>query len=979
LLCRVESRCPIFNGIGIISKMSAIKEYLDGRRNLPFNLPDTGRAFKNIKAFFSLHPDYEDQLSSGLYAVSMLFSYSQFLANYSLRNPDVLLNSLRHLDAPLNIEAIKEELKARFSKCESLKDGMKAVRDFKKEKLIIVTIRDILKRATLQDTMNELSLLADAILSESLDFIFPFLANRYGLPEHNTLAVIGLGKLGPNELNYSSDVDLIFVYGDEGETWGILSPQGVIINKISAFEFYSKVVEEYCRFLSLNTEDGFCYRVDLRLRPQGQRGSLALSIRSYEEYYESWGQLWERAALIRARYIAGCTETGDEFLKIINPFIYRKYLGFDAIEEIRRMKSQVEKIKPVTLSRDIKRGFGGIREIEFFIQIFQLIYGGKEPLLRENSTLKALHRLLQKGFIGYEDFQNLSGSYIFLRTLEHRLQQLNDIQTHIIPSHENEIEVLAAKMGFENSKLFLDALYSKRHMVRTIYDSLLEIKTGDSSSAQQDTDSYERLMDSLYWEMDSPVESILLDELKDTKIKDAKKAIHCLTKIRNSIYAFQTLRGRKLLEELIPRFVDEAIRGADPDSALLQLVDFSAILASRESYLESISARRDIIATLNFIFSNSPYLSKIIMNNPDYLDSLITGDTSKKRLSSLKNDMGILNEKSGISTAMRLFRRHEEIRLGSLFLNSKIDIRELMLSLSRIADVILLESLQSVAHANLTAGDNISHPDTLAIIGFGKLGGMEITFNSDIDIIFICSHEPSYSDIKIAERLIRLISSYTKDGMAYRIDIRLRPDGSKGMLISSLEGIRNYYLSNAQPWELQALLKARPLNCVARISKDFMQMREDVLIKRSVDISGEEVRNMCERMQKELSKEQLNAGVFDIKYGTGGLAELEFFVQYMQIRSCAQKPNILVQNTFDAVKRLWFYCFLDSGDAKTLREAYLFYRTIETLLKLKNETILKKKGGNLKSLSYFLNTDENGFLRLLNEKKQFIGKIWERY
>ena len=958
--------------------MNTTKDYSAGEINLPFNLPDPERASKNIETFLSLYPDYDDRLRSNLYAISMLFSYSQFLANYCSKNPEVLFGSLKHIDDPLTITALKEELRAKFSSCESLKDGMKAVRDFKKEKLIIITIRDILKRANLLETMNELSLLADAILSESLDFVLPFLANRYGLPEHNTLAVIGLGKLGPLELNYSSDVDLIFVYREEEETSGILSPQGVIINKISAFEFYSKVVEEYNRFLTLNTEDGFCYRVDLRLRPQGQRGSLALSIRSYEEYYESWGQLWERAALIRARFIAGCNETGDEFLQTINPFIYRKYLGYDAIEEIRRMKSQVEKIKPITLSRDIKRGFGGIREIEFFIQIFQLIYGGKEPLLRENSTLKALHRLLQKGFIGHEDFQNLLEGYIFLRTLEHRLQQLNDVQTHIIPSHEAEMQVLAAKMGFENTKSFLDALYTTRHMVRTIYDSLLEMKTTDSSSAKRDINSYGRLMDSLYWEMDSPVESLIFDELKDTKIKDPKKAIHCLTKIRNSIFAFQTLKGRKLLDELIPRFVDEAIRGTNPDNSLLQLVDFSAILASRESYLESISARQDIIASLNFIFSNSPYLSKIIMNNPDYLDSLITEQSTKKTVTSLKRDLEILVEKHGILTAIRLFRRHEEIRLGSMFLNSAIDIRELMLSLSRIADVILAAGLKSITHT-LASGNDLSNQETLAIIGFGKLGGMEITFNSDIDIIFICSHEPSYSDIKIAERLIRLISSYTKDGMAYRIDIRLRPDGSKGMLISPLEGIRNYYLSNAQSWELQALLKARPLNCIARISKDFMQMREDILIKRSVDIPKEKIRSMGERMQKELSKEQSNAGVFDIKYGTGGLAELEFFVQYMQIRNCSQKPKILVQNTFDALRRLCLYSCLEPGDAIALRETYLFYRTIETLLKLKNETLLKKKGSDLENLSYFFNTDENGFLNLLYEKKLFVKNIWNRY
>lgn len=948
--------------------------------NVPFNLPDPERASNNIEAFLSLHPEYENQLRSNFYAISMLFSFSQFLANYSIKNPEALIRALKHIESPLEIENLRDDLKTRFSECQSLIEGMKVARDFKKEKLLIITIKDIVNRTNLQETMSDLSLLADVILSESLYFVCRFLVNRYGNLHRNSLSVIGLGKLGPNELNYSSDVDLIFVCDDDDETSGVLSPQGVTINKISSFEFYLKLVEEYCRFLSSNTEDGFCYRVDLRLRPQGQRGGLVLTLRGYEEYYESWGQLWERAALMRARYIAGCPETGYAFMKIIEPFIYRKYLGFDAIDEIRRMKSQVEQIKPGTLSRDIKRGFGGIREIEFFIQVFQLIYGGKEPLLRENSTLKALHRLLQKGYIGYDDFHHLSENYIFLRTLEHRLQQLNDIQTHALPAHEAELAILARKMGFENHESFLNTLYAKRRKVRQIYDSLLEIKTGVLSVNEKDEASYGRLMDSLYWEMDSPIESLLIDELSNTKIRDTKKAIHCLTKIRNSLYAFQTLRGRRLLEVIIRKFLDEAIKGTDPDSALLQLVDFSGILASQESYLESISVRQDIIATLNFIFSNSEYLSKIIMNNPDYLDSLITGESSKKVVSSMKKDLDILIEKHGISTALRLFRRHEEIRLGTFFLSSRVGIRELMLSLSRIADVILTSALESVTQ-NITnaGGEVLSHQSPLAIIGFGKLGGMEITFNSDIDIIFLCPYEPSQSLIKIAEKLIRLISSYTKDGMAYRVDIRLRPDGSKGTLISSLEGIENYYLFNAQPWELQALLKARPINCATKIGKDFIEMRKKVLIRRASGISKDEILNMCKRIQRELSKELPNSGVLDIKYGTGGLAEMEFFVQYLQLKYCHLNPNILIQNTFDAVKRLCKQALIAPQDAEALRDAYIFYRTVETLLKLRNETVFREKGGGLKSFAYILDTDEGGFLRLINEKRQFIRNIWERY
>lgn len=949
------------------------------RFNLPYNLPDPERSQKNIETFIAQNPDYVDRLNSNLHPISILFSFSQFLANYSIKNPDSLVESLGSLESAFDIERLRVELNGLLSECKSIKEGMKVVRNFKNDKLLIITLRDILKRTTLQETMYELSILADAILSESLNFVSPFLVNRYGLPESNSLVVIGLGKLGPYELNYSSDVDLIFAYRDEGETSGIQSLQGVTTNKITIFEFYCKLIEEYCRFLSANTEDGFAYRVDLRLRPQGQKGSLALNLRGYEEYYESWGQLWERAAMIRARTIAGDIETGDEFLKILKPFIYRKYLGFDAIDEIRRLKSQVEQIKSGTSSRDIKRGFGGIREIEFFIQIFQLIYGGREPLLRECGTLMALHRLLQKALIGYEDFQHISESYLFLRTLEHRLQQLNDVQTHTMPSHEKELDILAIKMGFNDKVSFLSALYSKRYKVRQIYDSLLAVSSEASNYAGYDKDSHGRIMESVFWEMGSPIESLLIAELARTKVKEPRKAIQYLTKIRNSIYSFQTLRGRRLLEDIIPKFVDEALKGTNPDNSLLQLVDFSNILATRESYLESIAARQEIISTLNFIFSNSEYLSKILMNSPEYIDSLVAGESVRKMPSVLRKDLALLIEKHGISTSIRLFRRLEEIRLGISFLNARIGIIELMMSLSRTAEIIILAALQSEGLKSVLSENRLPDLPPLFIVGLGKLGGREITFNSDIDIIFVCPNEPTGSDIKIAEKLIRIISSYTKDGIAYSVDMRLRPNGSKGVLVSSIEGVENYYLSSAHLWELQALLKAMPLSGDANNNRAFIQMRQMVLLKRASEIKQDEIKKMCERIQKELSKETSNSGLYDIKHGTGGLIELEFFVQYLQLKNCVNNPGLLVQNTLHAIKKLQKSGLIEFNDAETLKEIYLLYRTVETFLRLRNETILKEGGDTLNGTAFFLHSDSESFLSRFLEGRSFVSNIWERY
>ncbi len=936
--------------------------------------PDPERAGNNIEAFLSQNPAYEGKLKHNLSRAAMLFSYSQFLANYSIQYPDVLFHGLDNLDESFEKSYLQKELRSIFSACASIDAGMSAVRHFRKQKLLIITLKDILKLADLQSLMLDMSNLADVVLDESLLFMESFIAQRYGSPGNNTLAVIGLGKLGAQELNYSSDVDIIFVYRDEGETTGITTVQGVIMNKITALEYYSKLVEEYSRFLSANTGDGFAYRIDLRLRPQGRRGSLALSLSEHEEYYESWGQLWERAALLRARVVAGDSALGQEFLEMIRPFVYRKYLGFDAIDEIRRMKSQVEQLRSGTgfskshetfggpmLSRDIKRGYGGIREIEFFIQIFQLIYGGKEVLIRDRSTFRTLHRLLQKGLIGYEDFHHLSGNYIFLRTLEHRLQQMNDVQTHTVPAGEHEIDSLGKRMGFGNGTAFLEELAKRRHKVRSIYDSLLFV--GNDSASP-----YLGILSAEFWDMDMPDEQLLAEELSKKCIKDTKRAIYYLMKIRNTVNSFQTIRGRRLLEDLLPRFIEGALQSTDADLALLHLVDFAALITTKESYLETIAQQVELISSLTFIFSHSEYLSKILMSNTVYLDSLAEGGVRKKRLTSVKSELKALAGQHGTYAAVRLFKRLEEVGLGILFLDRRMDILGLMKSLSKVAEAVveLLVLKQDQAEPSLS------------VVSYGKLGGREITFNSDLDVIFLTRNEPSSDDVKAAERVLKIAMSYTKYGMAYKMDMRLRPDGSKGPLVSSLEGLAAYYTRHARLWELQALLKARPITGDNYMNRSFMSMRRKVLLARGGGITVAEIKKMCERIGKELSRESLTAGAYDIKRGTGGLGELEFIVQYLQMKHCRSHPELLVQNTIDAIRRINRAGILKDCDASMLNETYIFYRNIETMLRLRNEGTLKSDGATLQGLADIVDIRNEDILDGLRRRKALVSSMWDR-
>jgi glutamate-ammonia-ligase adenylyltransferase len=941
-----------------------VKSYLS-------SCPDPERAVNNIEAFLSQNPGYEGKLKHNLSRAAMLFSYSQFLANYSMQYPDALFHALNNLEESFEKSHLRNELRSILISCASIGEGMSAVRRFRKQKFLIITLKDILKLADLQSLMLDMSNLADVVLDESLLFVSPFIAQRYGSPGSNTLVVIGLGKLGAQELNYSSDVDIIFVYRDEGETAGMTTFPGATINKITALEYYSKLVEEYTRFLSANTGDGFAYRIDLRLRPQGRHGSLALSLRGHEEYYESWGQLWERAALLRARVVAGDSALGQEFLEMIRPFVYRKYLGFDAIDEIRRMKSQVEQIKSGprpqkshttltgrTLSMDIKRGYGGIREIEFFIQIFQLIYGGKEVLIRDRSTFRTLHHLLQKGLIGYEDFHHLFDNYIFLRTLEHRLQQMNDIQTHTVPAGEREIDILGKRMGFDNGTAFLEELTKRRHKVRSIYDSLLFVGNDTGSSDLG-------ILSAEFWDMDMPDEQLLTEELSKKGVKDTKRAIHYLMKIRNTANFFQTIRGRRLLEDLLPRFIDGALQSTDPDLALLHLVDFTALMATKEAYLETIAQRMELISSLTFIFSHSEYLSKILMSNTVYLDTLAEGEVRKKRPTTLKKELTALAGLHGTYTAVRLFRRLEEVRLGILFLDRQIEILELMKSLSKVAETIVALLVMDSA-------------PSISVVSFGKLGGREITFNSDLDIIFLTRNEPSVDDVKAAEHVLKIAMSYTKDGMAYKMDTRLRPEGSKGPLVTSLEGLAAYYSHHARSWELQALLKARPITGDNYMNRSFMSIKRKVLLARGRGITVSEIKKMCERIGKELSRESLAAGAYDIKLGTGGLGELEFIVQYLQMKHCGSHPELLVQNTIDAIRRINKAGILNDCDTSMLSETYVFYRKIETMLRLRNEVTLKRDGAVLQGLADIVAISSEEILDTLDRKKALVSSIWDR-
>lgn len=915
--------------------------------------PDPDRSLTNLRSFCDRNPQYIERLKENIRPVSLLFSFSQFLSNFAISNPEVLFDSIHERYKPIDKAGVGASLREEIMKLpgQSMKMLLSIARNFKKRYLLLITLRDILNIADIVETMLELSLLADAVVEESLRILKARMKETYGEPADDSFSVIAVGKLGGEELNFSSDIDVLYVYGNaEGETSGVMTSGGIVKNRVSNHEYYCKLGENLNRFLATNTEDGFVYRVDTRLRPEGQRGSLAQSISAYEMYYESWGRAWERAVLLRARPIAGDTHLGDSFIEMIKPFVYRKYLDFSAIDEIRRMKTRIDE---TFRKNDIKRGYGGIREIEFFVHALQLIYGGREPLLRERSILRGLHRLLQKGLIGHEDCSILSGSYVFLRRLEHRLQQLNDMQTHSIPSEDKEIAALSRRMGFPDRASFVSELEGRRRMVRKIYDSLfMEANRGASET--------------LIFFSEDVSDSELRDALSSYPLRDVERAIRIIRQIRDSTYTFQTIRGRRLLGEVLPAFLLEALKKKNPDDTINNLQPFAMLLALEESYLELFAENKALIPALTSIFSRSKYLSMSIVKRLDYIELLGHEMFLKRTLSSLKKELAeTIAAGKPLPDALRMLRQMEEIRLGLLFLEKRIDTVRLMKGLSKTAEAIVSACIDGYGG------------DRFVVIGMGKAGGRELTFASDLDLIFVCEGEIKDSHVKAAERVIRLLTSYTKDGIAYRVDVRLRPDGAKGPLVSTIDSLGSYYLSAARFWELQALLKARTIAGDRVTRSNFMEIRRECLKRMGKGISASDIRAMRERIQRELSKE---ADGCDIKLGPGGIEELEFTLQYLQLSNCHKSDKLLVQGTLDAIRRLNITGVIDAETAGFMKETYLFYRTLESLLRLKGEQVVRRDAALISDVSEFMGfEDDEDFLRHLQERRGRVRGMFERF
>lgn len=821
--------------------------------------------------------------------------------------------------------------------------------------MVRIGLRDLTRQGDLVETTEDLSNLADVCLAGAYEVCFQELAVRYGKPTQVDetgrsrpceFAILGLGKLGGQELNFSSDIDLMFLYACDGETSDGGAHAGHPTQRITNHEFYVRLARLLLKAIHDITADGNVYRVDLRLRPDGRGGPIVNSLAHLEVYYESWGKTWERQMLLKARTVAGSEPLGREFLQTMRPFIFRKYLDAAALQEIKQIKEQIDRSLGQQRGRgiDIKLGRGGIREIEFVAQCFQLVFGGQDRWLQERHTLRALHRISERGYLTYEEYSNLAKAYIFFRELEHRIQMAHGRQTHELPTDVDELATLARKMGLRGydaevlASVLMQQYREHTTKVRNVYDKLFY---GDFFDAGDDASPE-------WYTLAAGIKAgkALLQEFQ---FADLEKTYRNLMQLHDGPpSAHPTARSQAIFRQLCGTLLRLASEQPDPDLAINNLEQFVASTPARESLFRLWLDNEALLRVVLSLFGNSVFLSKRLIQQPDLLDTLLNPAslTTAKTKPALHADLGALLARMSRYDeqldAVRRFKRAEEFRIGLREIAGESDILATMYDLSNLADVYLEAVLRIVWRQWAGSFGLPEGPEGqgFLILGLGKLGGMELDFASDLDLLFV-NDDPvegavvtqQFAYNKLAEKLVQAIGGMSRYGTVFRVDLGLRPEGSKGPLVLSVGGLREYYQHRGQLWERQALLRARPVAGDSGLAGRVMQVVNAFVYQtpNEPDIV-EKVTMMRQRIQHERAHD--GRARWDIKVGSGGLVDIEFLAQLHQLIWGPSLPALRRTSTWDVLVGLEREGLLPPPVAQSLREAYSFLRRVESALRI---------------------------------------------
>ncbi|WP_303720912.1 bifunctional [glutamate--ammonia ligase]-adenylyl-L-tyrosine phosphorylase/[glutamate--ammonia-ligase] adenylyltransferase [Malonomonas rubra] len=903
------------------------------------------------------------------------------------------------IDHPRNEAEMLADLRRTIPEQADFQQLKSGLRQYKVVQILRIGSRDLCGMASLEEVTAELSDLAAASLQRAYEVCGRQLQDEFGTPLENlesgdqrqaAMTILGMGKFGGNELNFSSDIDLIYCYSStNGETTG-----GSKGEKISLHRYFLKLAELVSRALHQVTEDGFVFRVDTRLRPDGNSGDLAISVTAAETYYESWGQSWERAAMIKARPVAGSIPLGVELLKRLKPFIYRRYLDFGMIEDIKMMKQKIN----ASLNwgqereRNLKLGRGGIREIEFFIQALQLINAGTRPNLQYRNSLRMLKLLEEEALITTEEQELLSSAYRFLRTVEHRIQIVQEQQTHSLPTRPNELLALARRCGFVDVDGFSTELERHRLGVANIFKDLFH-------SADEEEFEVRPEINFVFDRESDP--DLVKDLLEEKGFSNPDAAYESLLWLRGGDpHKRLTARGRRCMEKLAPLLLTELLDSANPDQALNNLERFIRGIRARTSYFSLLAENSEIVKLLIALFSSSQLLSRIFIQRPELLDTLVArsyATESKDRemlAASLSEQMRLAEDYEMQLDGLRRFRNEEFLRIALRDLQGHIKQGEGAKQLSWVAEVCLEQAIRMARQELVTRfgapypvdAEEDAEQTAFAIVGMGKLGGWELNYHSDLDIIFIYDSEGQTRPAagtdpvrfrqlsnheyfaKLAQRIITALTLVTREGTVYEIDTRLRPSGNQGPLVTSYSAFKRYHRETAQPWERQAMTKARVVCGPPEFAGRLQQLISELAFDRPMpDNLQSEIYRLRSRMEKEIAKE--TEAHFNIKTGRGGMVDVEFIAQYLQLRYARQIKALWQQNTLEVLRVLAQNDILHTSEAKQLINGYKFLRRLENKLRLLHDQSINELAGDQKSLRKITRSLGYGEKGLVPEKE----------
>ncbi|WP_417328821.1 bifunctional [glutamate--ammonia ligase]-adenylyl-L-tyrosine phosphorylase/[glutamate--ammonia-ligase] adenylyltransferase [Halomonas cupida] len=908
--------------------------------------------------------------------LARVLAISRFAGDTLVRHPEWLasLDSSAELDRALPFDAMRQLLDEALDSAEDEAAMHAALRRFRRARMLGIVWRDLTRPEGIDawHTGAAMSRLAEICLEGALGWLERFLEARWGRPalrdgSEQRLVVLGMGKLGAGELNLSSDIDLIFAYPEKGETEGGRK-------SLDHAEYFTRLGQKLIGALDAVTSDGFVFRVDMRLRPLGDGGPLVGSFASLASYYQDQGREWERYAMLKARPVAGDIDAGYELLSSIRPFVYRKYLDFGAIESLRELKAMINReVKRKGMESNIKLGPGGIREVEFVVQAFQLIRGGRDTELQVTSLKTAMQRLPELGLLPRSVVDELLPDYAFLRDLEHVIQALEDRQTQALPDDDSDRQRVAFAMGMDDWPGLIACLAEVRQRVRQHFDAVVSDPEDDVEDEADTSGGLETWRQLWRGEPDTDEAHELLLQAGFEAPETALNRISGLAGSRQ-VQSMQRI-GFERLDALMPMLLDAVAESTMPDIALERVLPLIESVLRRTAYLALLRENPDALGHLMRLCSASPWIAEQIARYPVLLDELLTPETlytpaDKERLADeLRQTLARIPEEDEEAQleALRVFKHAQVLHVAASDIAGTRHLMKVSDYLTYIAEVVL-DAVVAMAWKALTRkhgfplgqdGEPQGEVPEFLVVGYGKLGGIELGYGSDLDLVFL--HDAAGQGetnggrpidngvffTRLGQRVIHLLSAVTPAGSLYEVDMRLRPSGNSGLLVSSLTAFADYQRDQAWTWEHQALVRARVVAGHERLADRFEEIRHEILGReRDRDALRTEVVEMRLKMREHLgskgqgskgqgSKGQGSKGqgsnsqddTFDLKHDPGGMVDIEFLCQYAVLALAHEAPSLMrFSDNMRILETLEEAEYLPGDEAEALRQAYLAAR-----------------------------------------------------